>query len=174
MKPVKVGVIGVGYLGKFHAEKYASLPESELVGIADTNAEAGRRVSEQFGVPAYESYRELLEKVDAVSIVVPTDLHHAIALECLNRGVDVLVEKPMTTTVEEADDLITAAGAGNRILQVGHLERFNAAVLAIEGILQKPMFIESHRLAPFKDRGTEVDVILDMVISSTERSYVKD
>jgi len=164
MKTLRAGVIGTGYLGKFHAEKYANLPETRLVGVVDTDREKARLVSEQFKVPAFDSYRELLDKVDAVSIVVPTDQHHTIAKEFLQKGVDVLVEKPMTTTIAEADDLIETARSGSRILQVGHLERFNAAVVALDDVLTKPMFIESHRLAPFKDRGTEVDVILDIMI----------
>jgi len=164
MKPVKVGVIGVGYLGRFHAEKYAGLPEAELVGIVDTDPETARQVAQKFNVPAFSSYRNLLDKVDAVSIVVPTKLHHEIAQEFLKSGVDVLVEKPMTTTIKEADELIETAKSAKCIFQVGHLERYNAALLSLDGIIKKPMFIEAHRLAPFKDRGTDVDVILDIMI----------
>ncbi|MCP4714204.1 MAG: Gfo/Idh/MocA family oxidoreductase [Deltaproteobacteria bacterium] len=164
MKQVRVGVIGVGYLGKFHAEKYAALPQAELVGVVDTDAAASRELGERLQVPSYNNCQALFDIVDAVSIVVPTEHHHAIARECLDHGIDVLVEKPMTTTLAEADDLIQAAQTNSRILQVGHLERFNAALLSLDGILQTPMFIESHRLAPFKDRGTDVDVILDIMI----------
>lgn len=164
MNPIKVGVIGVGYLGKFHAEKYHLLPDAELTGIVDINPVTVKEVSARFSVPAFDNYKALLDKVDAVSIVVPTPLHHQIAKDFLENGVDVLVEKPMTTTTDEADDLIKTAKSGKCLLQVGHLERFNAAVLALDGVLKKPMFIESHRLATFKDRGTEVDVILDIMI----------
>jgi predicted dehydrogenase len=164
MKPVKVGVIGVGYLGRFHAEKFAGLPEAELIGIVDTDPETARQVAQRFNVPAFSNYRNLLDKVDAVSIVVPTKLHHEIAKEFLKSGVDVLVEKPMTTTIKEADELIDTAKSAKCIFQVGHLERFNAALLSLDGIIKKPMFIEAHRLAPFKDRGTDVDVILDIMI----------
>ncbi|MFZ5571656.1 MAG: Gfo/Idh/MocA family oxidoreductase [Thermodesulfobacteriota bacterium] len=164
MKPIKVGVVGVGYLGKFHAEKYAALEEAELVGIVDTDSGAAGRISEQLHVQAYSDYRDLLGKVAAVSIVVPTHRHHAIARDFLLHGVDVLVEKPMTTTLAEADELIAMAKQEKRVLQVGHLERFNAALNAIEGILGNPLFIESHRLAPFKDRSMDVDVILDIMI----------
>ncbi len=164
MKTLKTGVIGVGYLGRFHAEKYAELPDSELVGVVDVNPDAALETAERFNVPVFDSYKALFGKVDAVSIVVPTNIHHMIAKDFLENGVDVLVEKPMTTTIPEADDLIRTAKSRNRILQVGHLERFNAAVLALDGVIKKPMFIESHRLAPFKDRGTEVDVILDIMI----------
>jgi len=164
MKPVRVGVVGVGYLGKFHAEKYARLPEARLTGIVDTDRARALEVAEKFNVPVFDDYNDLMGLVDAVSVVVPTDRHYEIAGAFLKNGVDVLVEKPITTTIEEADGLIDSAQAGGCILQVGHLERFNAAVLALDGILTKPMFIESHRLAPFKDRGTEVDVILDIMI----------
>jgi len=164
MKRLKTAVIGVGYLGKFHAEKYATLEQSELVAVVDNDANAAAQIAAQNNTRAVTDYRELFGKVDAVSIVVPTDLHHRIARDCLENGMDVLVEKPITVTLEEADDLIALARKNNRILQVGHLERFNAAVLALEGILKNPLFIEAHRLAPFKARGTEVDVILDIMI----------
>jgi len=164
MKRLKTAVIGVGYLGKFHAEKYTALEQSELVAVVDNDADAAAQIAAQNNARAVTDYRELFGKVDAVSIVVPTDLHHRIARDCLENGMDVLVEKPMTVTLEEADDLIALARKNNRILQVGHLERFNAAVLALEGVLKNPLFIEAHRLAPFKARGTEVDVILDLMI----------
>lgn len=161
---VRTGVIGVGYLGRFHAQKYAALPDSELVGVADVSAEAAQRVADEVGTTAYTDYRELLDKVDAVSIVVPTQLHHQVAKPFLERGIHVLLEKPMTVTVEEADDLIETAKKSGAVLQIGHLERFNSAVLALEGVLNKPMFIESHRLAAFNPRGADVSVILDLMI----------
>ena len=164
MKPVRTGVIGTGYLGKFHADKYSELIESELVGIVDTNYEAAQEISNRLNVPAFKNYEELFDKVDAVSIVVPTELHHKIAKDFLLNSIDVLVEKPMTTTLEEAEELIETAKKNKCVLQVGHLERFNAAVLALNNIIKQPLFIESHRLAPFKDRGTDVDVILDIMI----------
>ncbi len=164
MKPVRTGVVGVGYLGKYHAEKYAELDNSELIGIVDTDQKAAQELSNRLKVPSFGSYKELFGKVDAVSIVVPTELHHKIAKDFLAKGIDVLVEKPMTTSLMEADDLIETAKTNNCILQVGHLERFNAAVLALNDVLKQPLFIESHRLAPFKDRGTDVDVILDIMI----------
>jgi len=164
MNPVRVAVIGVGYLGKFHAEKYAKLPDVELVGVVDSNGDTAREVSRKLGVPCYTTHEHLDGKVDAVSIVVPTNLHHTIARWCLIHGIDVLVEKPIAATLEEADDLVETAGTHRRVLQVGHLERFNAAVAGLRGVLTTPLFIESHRLAPFKERGTEVDVILDIMI----------
>ena len=164
MKLIRTGVIGTGYLGKFHADKYSELAESELVGIVDTDYEAAQTISNHLNVPAFKNYEELFDKVDAVSIVVPTELHHKIAKDFLLNGIDVLVEKPMTTTLEEAEDLIETAKKNKCVLQVGHLERFNAAVLALNTVVKQPLFIESHRLAPFKDRGTDVDVILDIMI----------
>jgi predicted dehydrogenase len=164
MKLIRTGVIGTGYLGKFHADKYSELAESELVGIVDTDYEAAQTISNRLKVPAFKSYEELFDRVDAVSIVVPTELHHKIAKDFLLNGIDVLVEKPMTTTLEEAEDLIETAKKNKCVLQVGHLERFNAAVLALNNVIKQPLFIESHRLAPFKDRGTDVDVILDIMI----------
>jgi predicted dehydrogenase len=161
---VRTAVIGAGYLGRFHAQKYLSLPNSELVGIADPSAAVRAALTAELGVPAHADYRELLNRVDAVSIVTPTQLHYAIAKEFLEAGAHVLVEKPMTATVAEGEGLIEAARRANRILQVGHLERFNAAVQAVQPILGVPRFIESARLAPFKHRGTEVDVVLDLMI----------
>ena len=164
MTAVKTGVVGVGYLGKFHAEKYAQLPEAELVGVADIDSGRAREIAARFQVPAYTDFHDLIGKADAVSIAVPTTFHHALAREFLRHGVDVLLEKPMTTTLAEADELIDIARANDRILQIGHLERYNAALMAIKDMLRQPLFIESHRIAPFKERGIEVDVILDLMI----------
>ncbi len=161
---MRTAVIGVGYLGRFHAQKYSSLSNSRLVGIADPSPAAREAVAAELGVPAHADYRALLGTVDAVSIVTPTPLHYELAREFLEAGAHVLVEKPMTATVAEGESLIEAARRANRILQVGHLERFNAAVQAVQPILTVPRFIESARLAPFKHRGTDVDVVLDLMI----------
>lgn len=161
---IKTAVIGAGYLGKFHAEKYAALPNSELVAIVDTRREVAGTLAAKYNTEALTDYRDLFDRVDAVSIATPTSTHYAIARDCLRRGIHVLVEKPITVTVAEADELIELAAANNRKLQVGHLERFNAAVLALGDALQQPKFIESHRLAPFKLRATDVNVILDLMI----------
>jgi predicted dehydrogenase len=161
---MRTAVIGVGYLGRFHAQKYRSLAGSELVGIADPSAQTRSAVAQELGVAAYADHRELLGRVDAVSVVTPTPLHYSIAKEFLEAGTHVLVEKPMTTTVAEAQSLIAVAHRANRTLQVGHLERFNSAVQAVQPILTVPRFIESARLAPFKHRGTDVDVVLDLMI----------
>ena len=161
---MRTAVIGVGYLGRFHAQKYRALPGSELVGVVDPSPQARSAVSEELGVPGYADYRELLGAVDAVSIVTPTPMHHPIAKAFLESGAHVLVEKPMTVTSAEGESLIATARRANRIVQVGHLERFNAAVQALQPILTVPRFIESARLAPFKQRGTDVDVVLDLMI----------
>jgi predicted dehydrogenase len=161
---MRTAVIGVGYLGRFHAQKYATLPGSELVAVADPNATTGAAVGAELGVAACTDYRELLGRVEAVSVVTPTPTHHAIARDFLEAGAHVLVEKPMTVTVAEGENLIATAKRAGRILQVGHLERFNAALLAVQPVLSLPRFIESARLAPFKQRGTDVDVVLDLMI----------
>lgn len=164
MEKLKVGVIGVGYLGRFHAQKYAALGDVQLVGVADTDIEQANRVAGECSCRPFTDYRELLPLVDAVSIAVPTSYHHKVAGECLDAAIDVLLEKPMTVTLEEADDLIDKADSKDLILQVGHLERFNPAVQAMEPSLTTPVFIESHRIATFKNRGVDVDVVLDLMI----------
>lgn len=164
MKRLRVGVVGVGYLGRFHAEKYASMAEVDLVGVADTNMPQAASIAGNYRTTAYSTYQALFGKVDAVSIVVPTPSHFTVAMDFLKNDVDVLIEKPMTTTLEEADTLIRFAESKGLIIQVGHLERFNPAVVALKDIVQKPMFIESHRLSIYKDRGTDVSVVLDLMI----------
>ena len=164
MDAIRVGVVGVGYLGKFHAEKYFGMPNVRLVGVADTNRARAEEVANRFGCRAFVDYRELLGSIEAVSVVVPTDSHYSVGLDFLNHDVDVLIEKPMTTTLEQADELIGVAESRGRILQVGHLERFNPAVLALKDLIDHPMFIEAHRLSVFKDRSTDVSVVLDLMI----------
>ncbi|HXA99641.1 MAG TPA: Gfo/Idh/MocA family oxidoreductase, partial [Steroidobacteraceae bacterium] len=161
---MRTAVIGVGYLGRFHAQKYASLPNCRLLGIADPSEAARSAVAAELKVTAYADYRDLLGSVDAVSIVTPTPTHFEVAQAFLEAGASVLVEKPMTVTVAEGQSLIEIARKAGRILQVGHLERFNAAVRAVQPTLSIPRFIESARLAPFKYRGTDVDVVLDLMI----------
>jgi len=161
---LRVGVVGTGYLGRFHAEKYSRMEDVELVGVVDIDPQAAQTVAERCGTVPYTDHRDLFEKIDAVSVVVPTSAHFAVSRAFLERGVDVLIEKPMTTTVKEADALIRTAEANDLIIQVGHLERFNPAVVALRDILRLPMFIESHRLAMFKPRATDVSVVLDLMI----------
>jgi predicted dehydrogenase len=164
MKKIKSAVIGAGYLGKFHAEKYAVLPDCELVAVVDVNQQAAKEIAQKNQTQALTDYHQLLGQVDAVSIVVPTTLHHRVALDFINHGAHVLVEKPITVTVEEADELIAAAKANNVLLQVGHLERFNPAVMGLDHLPDKPLFIESHRLSPFNPRANDVSVVLDLMI----------
>jgi len=159
-----VGVIGVGYLGQFHAEKYAKLDGVELVGVVDIDRSRAREIAKRNETAAYYHHGDLFGKVQAVSIAVPTALHYAIAKDCLLQGLDVLVEKPLSGSLEEADELIALAQSGHRVLQVGHLERFSGPMLAVKGLVKNPLFVESHRLGLFTKRGTDVDVVLDLMI----------
>ncbi len=162
---LKTAVIGVGYLGRFHADKLASLPQSELIAIADIDPSVAKTIAQALGVEAVFDHRELLGRVEAVSIAVPTQQHFAIARDFLRHNAHVLLEKPITVTLAEAQALVELAERRQRVLQIGHLERFNPAVLAaMDGIIKQPLFIESHRLAPFKPRGTDTSVILDLMI----------
>lgn len=164
MKIIKAGVIGVGYLGRFHAQKYQALEDVELVGVADVDPDRARLVAAECGCAHFSDYKELLDQVDAVSIAVPTSFHHQVGFDALSAGVDILLEKPMTVTLAEADELIGLAEKNKLILQVGHLERFNPAVLAMKPFLTTPVFIESDRISSFKRRGVDVDVVLDLMI----------
>lgn len=164
MSKVRVGVIGVGYLGKFHAEKYSRMDNVQLTGVVDIDQRLAEETASGFRTRAFVDYSDLFGHVDAVSIVVPTEDHFTIAADCLKHDLDVLIEKPMTATLEQADDLIRIADARQRVLQVGHLERFNPAVIALKDIVHQPMFIEAHRLGIFKDRSTDVSVVLDLMI----------
>jgi predicted dehydrogenase len=174
-KKLRAAVIGAGYLGRFHAQKYAALAAAnagvELVGVVDAHPETAQRVAKELGVAAFTDYRELLgatgakgAKVDLVSVASTTETHHAVARDCLAAGVHVLAEKPITVTVAQADELIALADAKKLVLQVGHLERFNPAWLAVKDKIRRPVFIEAHRMAPFKARGIDVSVVLDLMI----------
>jgi predicted dehydrogenase len=160
----RVAVVGVGYLGRFHAEKYAAEPGVELVGVVDNDAERAREVAARFGCRAFSDAREIHGLVDCASVVVPTPLHRDVGTGLLEAGIDVLVEKPIAATLEEARALVRVAEERGRILQVGHLERFNPAMRAVAEVLTRPRFLECHRLAPFVERGTDVDVVLDLMI----------
>lgn len=164
MNKLHVGVIGTGYLGKFHAEKYGRIEEVDLVGVVDIDRQKAEEVAEKLGTTPYVDYEELFGKVDAVSIVVPTPIHHSVARDFLKHDVDVLLEKPMTSTLEEADELIAIAASKGLIIQVGHLERYNPAVVSLRDIVKQPKFIESHRLSVYNSRGTDVSVVLDLMI----------
>jgi len=164
MGKVRAGVVGVGYLGKFHGEKYANAEQADLVGVVDINPDQAGQIAKKHGTQAFTDYRELLGRVDAVSIAVPTPHHYEIAKAFLENGVDVLIEKPITTTIAEADELIDIAEKRSLILQVGHLERFNPAVKSVQDIIKDPIFIESNRLSLYQKRGTDVSVVLDLMI----------
>jgi predicted dehydrogenase len=164
VKNIKAGVIGVGYLGRFHAQKYAAMEEVELIGVVDVDPKRAAQIADECSTAAFTNYQELLDGVDAVSIVVPTKYHHEVAMACLEKKIDILVEKPITTSIEEADELVKLAEKNGCILQVGHLEQFNPAVMAMKPLLTHPLFIEAHRISVFKNRGTDVDVVLDLMI----------
>lgn len=164
MSLLKCAVIGVGYLGRFHAQKFKMLPNVELLAVCDSEQSTCDAVASELEVLACYDYRELFAKVDAVSIAATTNQHYNIAKACIQAGIHVLIEKPITETVKQADELIALAKAHQVKLQVGHLERFNSARLALDEHLSRPLFIESNRLAPFNPRGTDVNVILDLMI----------
>jgi predicted dehydrogenase len=161
---IPTAVVGVGYAGQFHAEKYAFSNKSSLVGVVDIDHDRAAKVGEKFGVPPFTDYRELFGRARCVSIVVPTRLHYQVARDFLSAGIDVLVEKPITATLEEGKELVSLAQEKGLVLQVGHLERFNPAIRKLEGVIREPKFVECHRLAPFVERGTDVDVVLDLMI----------
>lgn len=175
MRKIRTGVVGVGYLGKYHADKYAQLPQSEFVAICDIDPERRQSVTKHHPVKEYTDYRDLIGKVDAISIAAPTPMHHQIGCFFLEHGVHVLMEKPIATTIAEADDLIRIAKKTGARLQVGHLERFNNVIKAVEPVLSTPRFIESLRLAQFKLRGSDVNVVLDLMIHDIDliQSIVK-
>jgi predicted dehydrogenase len=163
-KPLRTAVVGVGHLGKWHADKYAAHPDCDLVAVVDRDEDTARSIADRHGAEAVTDYKDILGSVDAVSLVVPTSLHFDIARDLLAAGIHCLIEKPITETVEQAQTLIDLARQQDRVLQVGHIERFNAVMMDIDEILDQPKFIESTRLAPFTPRATDVSVILDLMI----------
>jgi predicted dehydrogenase len=168
MRELRTAVIGVGYLGNFHAQKYAAISGVKLVGVVDNDAVRVAEIASALDTLPYTDHLELIGKVDAVSVVVPTQLHYLVARDFLAAGVHVLIEKPITVSLDEADELIAIADEKKLVFQVGHLERFNPVLVALEGILIQPLFIESVRIAPFKPRGTDVNVVLDLMIHDIE------
>ena len=161
---LRVGVVGVGYLGRFHARIYADMPEVELVGVVDVDGVRAREVADQHGCLAFTDANELLGRVDAVSIVVPTVYHAQVARPFLERGVHMLMEKPIAPTLEESQELVALAERAGVIFQVGHLERFNAGIMELATRVMQPRFLEVHRLGTFVDRATDVDVVTDLMI----------
>jgi len=164
VEQLRVGVVGVGHHGRHHARIYREVPGIVLAAVADTDAEALRKAEEEWGVACFGDYREIVGLVDAVSIATPTGSHHGIAKHFLSCGKDVFLEKPMAASVEEAEELIRLADENNRVLQIGHVERFNPAIKALTGLLTDPRFIECHRLSQYKARGCDVGVVLDLMI----------
>ncbi|MEG3640914.1 Gfo/Idh/MocA family protein [Magnetococcus sp. PR-3] len=170
-RPLRAGVIGVGYLGRFHAQKFNNIEGVELTAVVDSDAGRAQMVGEELDVPFYTDYRDILKDLDLVSVVVPTQYHYMVASHCLEAGVHVLLEKPITVTLDEADELVTMAEQRNMVLQVGHLKRFHPAVVALKesGLLHEPpTFIQAQRLAPFKSRALDVDVVLDLMIHDVD------
>ncbi|HOS96766.1 MAG TPA: Gfo/Idh/MocA family oxidoreductase [Deltaproteobacteria bacterium] len=164
MRRLKVAVIGVGYLGRFHAQKYAAMDNVDLVGVVDTDLARAEEVAREVGTGAFTSVDPLRDRIEAASVAVPTTLHAEVAIPLLKAGIPVLLEKPIAGTIPEAEAIISAMRQGGTILQIGHLERFNPALLELKGSIRDPMFIEAHRISPFRARGTDVDVILDVMI----------
>jgi len=164
MKKIRVGVIGVGYLGRFHAEKYANHPNAELIGVADSDTATAGQIAKKLNTEAFTDISRLFGKVDAVSIVVPTVLHHRVAKQCLEQGIHILLEKPITTNLDQADELIRISGERGLVFQVGHIERFNPAVTAVKELLKSPRYLSAERSAPFTVRCTDVNVVLDLMI----------
>lgn len=177
---LKICVIGVGHLGQYHVQKYKAHPMVDLLGVVDTNYDRAVEIGDKYGVKAYKTYDKLLFMADAVSLAVPTESHFDVAKDILSEGKHLLIEKPITYQMEPADTLIKMAEDRGLILQVGLVERFNPAVVKMESLLTKPLFIESHRMNNFTIRGTDVDVVLDLMIHDLDiilhisRSEVKD
>ena len=161
---LKIGVIGVGHLGEYHVQKYVAMPEVELVGVVDTDHERASQIARRYQTRPFREHHGILEQVDAVSLAVPTERHYEVAKDILSMGVHLLIEKPITYTLEPADTLIRLAREKDLVLQVGLVERFNPAVVNMESLLTDPVFIESHRMNIFTTRGTDVDVVLDLMI----------
>jgi len=164
MEKLRIAVIGAGHHGQHHARILAENPKCSLVAIIDRSRERAEEVARRWNTQGFKRSRKIYEMVDAVSIAVPTELHHKVAADFLSRGIHCMVEKPITTTVEEAEDLINLAKEHNCVLQVGHSERYNAAIRYMRGILDRPAFIECHRLGPFDPRVAAVGVVLDLMI----------
>lgn len=164
MKKLRCAVVGVGHLGRFHAQKYKAIEDVELVGVCDASADRATLVANELQTKPFTQYRDLIGQVDAVTVASTTRTHFDVTKFFLENGVHVNVEKPMTVTIEEADELVKLSRAKDLKLQVGHVERFNPALASAREKLTRPLFIECHRLAPFKPRGVDVDVVLDLMI----------
>lgn len=161
---IKVGVVGVGYLGKNHASIYSELEGVDLVGVSDIDKVRAENIARQTGSRPFRDYSDLFGNVDAVSIAVPSALHYKVAYDFLNEGIDILIEKPITDNLKDAEELVRIAEEKGLILQVGHIERFNPGYTVLKDLIHRPMFIEAHRLSPFIDRAIDVDVTVDLMI----------
>jgi len=172
---VKTAVIGTGYLGRFHARKYAKIENAQLLYCVDKDPERARDVAAETGARPETDYKKVLSRVDAVSIAVPTPLHFQVADECLAQGCDILLEKPVTTTLEQADRLIKKARENGRVFMVGHLERFNPPIRKLADSLVRPAFIQAERLTAFRERAANIDVVMDLMIHDLDivMSFVK-
>ncbi len=168
MKKIKTGVVGTGHLGRFHALNYKKLSTAELVGVYDVDHKKAEKVAKETKTQAFSDLDSLLNAIEAVSLAVPTDLHHEIGLKILNKRIHCLIEKPIASDCREADELIKAAKMNSLVLHVGHIEKFNPALRALTNFTIQPQFIESHRLALFNPRGIEVSVVLDLMIHDLE------
>jgi len=164
MNPVKIGVIGVGHLGNYHSRILAELPTAELVGIFDQDPSRADYIAHQYQTESFAEMSALIETCDALTIAAPTIAHHEIAMQCMQAGKDVLIEKPISHTLEEADELIATAHANNCILQVGHVERFNSVFTTVAPLVHSPKFIDVERLGPYTNRSTDVSVVRDLMI----------
>ncbi len=164
MEKVKLGVIGTGHLGKFHIKMLKQIESAELTGIYDSNSTQMKTAADEFNVPAFSNLDDLLDKVDAVSIAATTSAHYELAKECMLKNKHVFIEKPITATIPEAEEITKIANEKKLKLQVGHVERFNPALLSLEKYIIEPMFIQTDRLAQFNPRGTDVAVVLDLMI----------
>jgi predicted dehydrogenase len=164
MNKIKVAVVGIGYLGEFHAEKYKNNKNADLIALVDTDRQRREEVSAKLGIKSYGNIKDVVDKVDAVSIVVPTDMHYEVADYFIKNNKHILIEKPFASNVAEAEKLEEKARDKDIILQIGHLERFNKAFSKLKDKVNNPLFIECNRISPFKIRGTEVNVVMDLMI----------
>jgi predicted dehydrogenase len=161
---VKVGVIGVGYLGQHHARIYSEINDVELAALVDIDEKQAKELTAKYNCKTYTDYRDIIDKLDAISIVTPTVSHYEISMDCIRAGKDILIEKPISVTVAEADEIINEAEKRGCVVQVGHIERYNPAVIAVSNMIKDIRFIETERLSPFLGRGIDVDITLDLMI----------
>jgi predicted dehydrogenase len=161
---LKVGVIGVGHLGEYHVQKYKAMSNVNLVGVVDNDPDRADEIARRYDVKAYDGHEKILERVDAVSLAVPTEMHFEVAKDILSKGIHLLIEKPITYELDPADTMVNMAKEKGLVFQVGLVERFNPAVVKMESLLDRPVFIESHRMNEFTIRGIDVDVVLDLMI----------